>query len=60
MIVPRFTFFTCNFGDQITEIFRSGHDCVGASSARTPWTHFHLLVGGPEGGAVFGVGFARS
>ena len=44
VIVPRFTFFTeiflicCN---QITEIFRSGHDCVSASSARRP-CHFRL------------------
>ena len=37
MIVPRFTFFTKKFvicSDQVTKIFRSGHDCVSASSAR--------------------------
>ena len=39
MIVPRFTLFTLNFvicSNQITGIFRSGHDCVSVSSARRP------------------------
>ena len=39
MIVPRFTFFTENFVircDQVTNMFRSGHDCTNASSARGP------------------------
>ena len=39
MIVPRFTFFTencvirCN---QVTKMFRSGHDCTSTSSAKSP------------------------
>ena len=44
MIVPRFTFFTENFVircDQVTKIFRSGHDCTSTSSARSP-RYFHL------------------
>ena len=39
MIVPRFTFFTENFVircDQVTKMFRSGHDCTSTSSARSP------------------------
>ena len=39
MIVPRFTFFTVKFVircDQVTNIFRSGHDCTSTSSARNP------------------------
>ena len=38
MIVPRFTFFTENFViccDQVTKMFRSGHDCTRTSSARS-------------------------
>ena len=39
VIVSRFTFFTYNFvicSDQISEIFRSGHDNTSAFSARRP------------------------
>ena len=39
MIVPRFTFLTKNFVircDQVTKMFRSGHDCTSTSSARSP------------------------
>ena len=39
MIVPRFTFFTENLVircDQVTKMFRSGHDCTSTSSARSP------------------------
>ena len=39
MFFLRFTFFTQNFlfcCDQITKIFRSGHDCTSTSSAWTP------------------------
>ena len=39
MIVSRFTFFSENFVircDQVTEMFRSGHDCTSTSSARRP------------------------
>ena len=39
MIVPRFTSFTENFvirSNQITKMFRSGHDCVSTSLARSP------------------------
>ena len=38
MIVSRFTFFTENFVircDQVTKMFRSGHDCTSTSSAKT-------------------------
>ena len=38
MIVPRFTLFTENFlirCNQVTEMFRSGHDCTRTSSARS-------------------------
>ena len=41
-IVPRFTFFTENFVNrcnQVTKMFRSGHDCTSTSSARSPF-HF--------------------
>ena len=44
--VPRFTFFTENFvicSNQITIMFRSGHDCTSASSARSP-CYFRLFV----------------
>ena len=46
MIVPRFTFFTLNFViciNQITGIFRSGHDYVNAFSKRNP-CYFGLQV----------------
>ena len=39
MIVPRFTFSTRNFvicSNQVTTLFRSGHDCTSTSSARSP------------------------
>ena len=39
MIVPRFTSFTKDFvirSYEITKIFRSGRDCTGASSTRSP------------------------
>ena len=38
MIVPRFTSFTQNFvicSNQVTNMFRSGHDCTSTSSARS-------------------------
>ena len=39
MIVPRFTLFTENFVircDQVTKMFRSGHDCTSTPSAIGP------------------------
>ena len=39
MIVSRFNFYTKNFvirSNQVTKIFRSGHDCTSTSSARSP------------------------
>ena len=39
--MSRFTSFAKDFGYQMTKIVRSGHDCTGASHARSPCNFRH-------------------